>query len=87
MKTDSLIGKYVFIYFSSCPPCRDFTPVLAEFHKAFAKQCGVVHLNTDGGFHVERPEVPIISSGIMVTHASPQSDPYLQRPRRRQYWR
>ena len=38
VKAESLNGKYVLIYFSAhwCPPCRGFTPVLAEFHKAAA---------------------------------------------------
>ncbi|RNF05040.1 tryparedoxin [Trypanosoma conorhini] len=33
----SLAGKTVFFYFSAswCPPCRGFTPVLAEFYNKF----------------------------------------------------
>jgi nucleoredoxin len=36
VSSDSLSGKYVMFYFSAhwCPPCRAFTPVLAEFYKA-----------------------------------------------------
>ena len=51
VKTESLNGKYVLIYFSAhwCPPCRGFTPVLAEFHKAAAasKNFEVVFVSSD----------------------------------------
>eukprot|EP00658_Telonema_sp_P-2_P050655 TRINITY_DN3867_c0_g1_i2.p2 TRINITY_DN3867_c0_g1~~TRINITY_DN3867_c0_g1_i2.p2 ORF type:complete len:145 (+),score=59.54 TRINITY_DN3867_c0_g1_i2:180-614(+) len=32
---DTLAGKNIFLYFSAswCPPCRGFTPVLAEYYK------------------------------------------------------
>ena len=49
--TDSLNGKYVLLYFSAhwCPPCRGFTPVLAEFYKAAAasKNFEVVFVSSD----------------------------------------
>jgi len=47
----SLEGKYVFIYFSAhwCPPCRGFTPVLAEFYKANAasKNFEIIFVSSD----------------------------------------
>ncbi|RNE98773.1 tryparedoxin [Trypanosoma rangeli] len=37
VSSSSLAGKTVFFYFSAswCPPCRGFTPVLAEFYEKF----------------------------------------------------
>ncbi|KAG5473781.1 hypothetical protein LSCM1_04411 [Leishmania martiniquensis] len=39
VELNSLCGKVVFFYFSAswCPPCRGFTPQLAEFYKEHAK--------------------------------------------------
>nr|6GXY_A Chain A, Tryparedoxin [Trypanosoma brucei brucei]6GXY_B Chain B, Tryparedoxin [Trypanosoma brucei brucei]6GXY_C Chain C, Tryparedoxin [Trypanosoma brucei brucei] len=47
----SLVGKTVFLYFSAswCPPCRGFTPVLAEFYEKHhvAKNFEVVLISWD----------------------------------------
>ncbi|KAL3876104.1 hypothetical protein ACJMK2_033982 [Sinanodonta woodiana] len=41
-------GKYVGLYFSAhwCPPCRGFTPVLAEFYKNIkaSKKAGMLEI-------------------------------------------
>ena len=48
---DTLAGKNVFLYFSAswCPPCRGFTPVLAEYYKKNkdAKNFEIVFLTWD----------------------------------------
>jgi len=47
-----LEGKsHVLIYFSAhwCPPCRSFTPVLAQAYRdATSKNCEVIFLSSDG---------------------------------------
>ena len=44
-------GKVVGIYFSAhwCPPCRGFTPVLAEFYKAnhASKNMEIIFVSSD----------------------------------------
>jgi len=45
-------GAYVGLYFSAhwCPPCRGFTPMLAEFYKKFkaaGKQFEIVFVSSD----------------------------------------
>ena len=56
VETSSLCGsgRYVGLYFSAhwCPPCRMFTPKLAEFYKAFTKKnegkLEIVFVSADG---------------------------------------
>ncbi len=48
---DSLTGKTVGIYFSAhwCPPCRGFTPVLADFYTQHQKDLNleIVFVSSD----------------------------------------
>mmetsp|Transcript_14023 Transcript_14023/g.19502 ORF Transcript_14023/g.19502 Transcript_14023/m.19502 type:complete len:157 (+) Transcript_14023:42-512(+) len=46
---ESLKGKLVALYFSAswCPPCRAFSPVLAEFQKKHSEEIQVVLVSLD----------------------------------------
>eukprot|EP00796_Vickermania_ingenoplastis_P000802 gene802-443_t len=48
---ESLAGKLVFFYFSAswCPPCRGFTPQLAEFYSKYkdAKNFEIIWISWD----------------------------------------
>ncbi|ESL07573.1 tryparedoxin [Trypanosoma rangeli SC58] len=65
----SLAGKTVFFYFSAswCPPCRGFTPVLAELYEKFhdSKNFEVVLVSWDeeeeafNGYYAKMPWLAI----------------------------
>eukprot|EP00758_Cryptobia_borreli_P002429 Tbor_TRINITY_DN3024_c0_g1::TRINITY_DN3024_c0_g1_i1::g.17380::m.17380/K17609/NXN; nucleoredoxin len=48
---DTLNGKYVLIYFSAhwCPPCKQFTPILAEFYTKHheSKNFEIIYVSSD----------------------------------------
>lgn len=46
---DALKGKIVGIYFSAhwCPPCRGFTPLLADYYKAGPENFEIVFVSSD----------------------------------------
>ena len=54
---EALDGKYVLLYFSAhwCPPCRAFTPRLAELYQHMQKQ------------HSGKLEVVFVSSGALLS--------------------
>ena len=49
VETSTLDGKMVFLYFSAhwCPPCRAFTPKLAEFYVALGGKAEIVFVSSD----------------------------------------
>jgi len=49
VSTSSLEGKLTFLYFSAhwCPPCRGFTPKLAEFYKNLGGKAEIVFVSSD----------------------------------------
>jgi nucleoredoxin len=59
----SLEGKILMIYFSAhwCPPCRQFTPILAQFHGHLAGRANILFVSSDrdeGQFEEYYKEMP-----------------------------